>query len=1041
MAEPSTATQSPSVSSSSFGADPSAPSGGSPGSCPALGAKSCGSSCADSFVSSSSSQPVSLFSTSQEGLSSLCSDEPPSEIMTSSLFSSSEMHNTDLTIPHGEKSNVLGSQPILAKEGKDCLALLDAKKMEKPQGTNKGIAYSPVSVAEGVEYNRPSIPASFPDRPAFLSKEVGLMEQQINKDQESKNPNEVAGTDDKTGLDVDDKFTLPTAQKPLTQEPKAQGICTYSLSPSEVSGGDITEKDSPESPFEVIIDKEAFDKEFKDAYKESTNDFGSWAVHIDKESSADILLESNDKLFPLRSKEAGRYPTSALLTRQFSHTTAALEEVSRCVNDIHNFTNEILTWDLVPQAKEESSKSDYITKTTGLDRSEYNSEIPVVNLKSNAHQKFPICSINGSTPIKSASDWAPTSLPQENAVIEKPMPDCLHSAKEISIKGVGGSVQKEDNTLPELPRSPLEKGVSLGSGVATVKVVLPDGHLKGEVNWQSSMLAEATDADSSGESDDTVIEDVPTNISFESNKIQAEKPVSIASAIVKRDEREIEEIVSCSRERKTCETFEGPVSDSEAARVQPDSLERSATGEAACSQVPDQNGVSGDGEQSGSTREVAPEKPVATEKSKLPSVLSPSVLTEREFSLRVTTPAYLESVHEKSVKNVDDSSPEDLIAAFTETREGGIADKHAGKAFQATSEKTSDFKTTLALEVLHETESGGSEIKDITSKHPEQSRETNESTVLDVFPAQGTPAASLDLEQEQLTIKALKELSERKVEKSASVPGNAESPPEEVSKHTFTCDPESSWLQRSSDVLEHKEVNTGSDLGISKKPAISRETTRVDTISSLSKTEVVNKQVLARLLTDFSVHDLIFWRDVKKTGFVFGTTLILLLSLAAFSVISVISYLILALLSVTIGFRVYKSVIQAVQKSEEGHPFKAYLDVDITLSSEAFHNYVNAAMVHINRALKLIIRLFLVEDLVDSLKLAVFMWLMTYVGAVFNGITLLILAELLVFSVPIVYEKYKTQIDHYVGIARDQTKSIVEKIQAKLPGIAKKKAE
>lgn len=44
--------------------------------------------------------------------------------------------------------------------------------------------------------------------------------------------------------------------------------------------------------------------------------------------------------------------------------------------------------------------------------------------------------------------------------------------------------------------------------------------------------------------------------------------------------------------------------------------------------------------------------------------------------------------------------------------------------------------------------------------------------------------------------------------------------------------------------------------------------------------------------------------------------------------------------------------------------------MDITLSSEAFHNYVNAAMVHINRALKLIVRLFLVEDLVDSLKVS-----------------------------------------------------------------------
>lgn len=50
--------------------------------------------------------------------------------------------------------------------------------------------------------------------------------------------------------------------------------------------------------------------------------------------------------------------------------------------------------------------------------------------------------------------------------------------------------------------------------------------------------------------------------------------------------------------------------------------------------------------------------------------------------------------------------------------------------------------------------------------------------------------------------------------------------------------------------------------------------------------------------------------------------MLLLLSLAAFSVISVASYLLLALLCVTITFRIYKSVIQAVQKSSDGHPFK-----------------------------------------------------------------------------------------------------------------------
>ncbi|XP_037590297.1 reticulon-3 isoform X2 [Cebus imitator] len=826
MAEPSAATQSPSISSSSSGAEPSAPGGGggSPGGCPALGTKSCSSSCADSFVSSSSSQPVSLFSTSQ------------------------------------------------------------------------------------------------------------------------------------------------------------------------VSGDGVIEKDSPESPFEVIIDKAAFDKEFKDSYKENTDDFGSWSMHTDRESSEDIS-ETNDKLFPLRNKEAGRYSMSALLSRQFSHTNAALEEVSRCVNDMHNFTNEILTWDLVPQVKQQTDKScERITKTTGLVMSEYNSEIPVVNLKTNTDQKIPVCSVNGSTPItKSTGDWAEASLPQENAITGKPKADPLSSAKEVSIGGVQGNMQKQDDVLAELPESTPEKCDSLGSGVATVKVVLSDDHLKDEMNWQSSALGEITEADSSGESDDTVIEDITAESSFENNKIQAEKPVSIRSTVVKTGEREIKEIPSCKREEETTKNFEELVSDSELHQDWPDILERSPAREAACPKVPDMN-ISLDVKQSDKMSEVVPENPITTQNPKPPSTVSPNVFNETEFSLNVTTSAYLESLHGKNVKHVDDSSPEDLVAAFAETREKGIVASE-GNAFKAGSEKTTDFKTALPVEkVLHENEPGSSEIKDIGSKYSEQSKETNGSEPLGVFPTQGTPVAPLDLEQEQLTIKALKELGERQAEKSASAQHDTELPSEEVLKQTFTFAPES-WPQRSCDILKHN-VKNGSDLGISQKPTAIRETTRVDAVSSLSKTELVKKHVLARLLTNFSVHDLIFWRDVKKTGFVFGTTLIMLLSLAAFSVISVVSYLILALLSVTISFRVYKSVIQAVQKSEEGHPFKAYLDVDITLSSEAFHNYMNAAMVHINRALKLIIRLFLVEDLVDSLKLAVFMWLMTYVGAVFNGITLLILGKM-----------------------------------------------
>ncbi|XP_043097626.1 reticulon-4a isoform X1 [Puntigrus tetrazona] len=189
-----------------------------------------------------------------------------------------------------------------------------------------------------------------------------------------------------------------------------------------------------------------------------------------------------------------------------------------------------------------------------------------------------------------------------------------------------------------------------------------------------------------------------------------------------------------------------------------------------------------------------------------------------------------------------------------------------------------------------------------------------------------------------------------------------------------------------------------------------------------------------------SLVDLLYWRDLQRTGVVFGASLLLLLSLSVCSIISVISYMALALLSVTISFRIYKGILQAVQKSEDGHPFKMYLDKDIGISSELVHKYSDTALGHINCVIKELRRLFLVEDLVDSLKFAVLMWILTYVGALFNGLTVLILGLIGAFSWPVIYEKYQAQIDHYYGLVNKQVKDVVAKIQAKIPG-AKPKTE
>uniref|UniRef100_A0A3B4GI47 Reticulon n=1 Tax=Pundamilia nyererei TaxID=303518 RepID=A0A3B4GI47_9CICH len=183
---------------------------------------------------------------------------------------------------------------------------------------------------------------------------------------------------------------------------------------------------------------------------------------------------------------------------------------------------------------------------------------------------------------------------------------------------------------------------------------------------------------------------------------------------------------------------------------------------------------------------------------------------------------------------------------------------------------------------------------------------------------------------------------------------------------------------------------------------------------------------------------LVHWREPKKSAAAFGLSLLVLLSLATLSVISVVSYLLLACLCVTITFRVYKSVIQAVQKSDEGHPFRSLLERDISVSSESVRQLADQFLIHLNWFSNQTRRLLLVEDLVDSLKLAAVTWVMTYVGAVFNGVTILILADIIFFTTPLIYQKKKAQIDRHVEAVRLKLEETLQSLQDKLPGAVKK---
>uniref|UniRef100_A0A2K6NR44 Reticulon n=1 Tax=Rhinopithecus roxellana TaxID=61622 RepID=A0A2K6NR44_RHIRO len=235
-------------------------------------------------------------------------------------------------------------------------------------------------------------------------------------------------------------------------------------------------------------------------------------------------------------------------------------------------------------------------------------------------------------------------------------------------------------------------------------------------------------------------------------------------------------------------------------------------------------------------------------------------------------------------------------------------------------------------------------------------------------------------------------------------------------------------------------LTTQAEIGGIVKPKVLVKEAEKNLPSGTEKEDRSPSAIFSAELSKTSVVDLLYWRDIKKTGVVFGASLFLLLSLTVFSIVSVTAYIALALLSVTISFRIYRGVIQAIQKSDEGHPFRAYLESEVAISEELVQKYSNSALGHVNCTIKELRRLFLVDDLVDSLKFAVLMWVFTYVGALFNGLTLLILALISLFSVPVIYERHQAQIDHYLGLANKNIKDAMAKIQAKIPGL-KRKAE
>nr|XP_019943971.1 PREDICTED: reticulon-2-like isoform X2 [Paralichthys olivaceus] len=163
-----------------------------------------------------------------------------------------------------------------------------------------------------------------------------------------------------------------------------------------------------------------------------------------------------------------------------------------------------------------------------------------------------------------------------------------------------------------------------------------------------------------------------------------------------------------------------------------------------------------------------------------------------------------------------------------------------------------------------------------------------------------------------------------------------------------------------------------------------------------------------------AVMDLIYWKDTERTGMVLTGLVVGLLTLFQLSIITVFSTASLAVVCVTMSVRIYYQVLHALKWGDGEHPFKSYLDLDISFTGEQAELYMQKAIVMTLSAVDTLKRLVFVGNLFDSLKFLVLMYLVTYLGDLCNGLTLFIICVIALFSLPLFYRQRQEQVDKFI---------------------------
>ncbi|CAM8990485.1 unnamed protein product [Rhodiola kirilowii] len=175
--------------------------------------------------------------------------------------------------------------------------------------------------------------------------------------------------------------------------------------------------------------------------------------------------------------------------------------------------------------------------------------------------------------------------------------------------------------------------------------------------------------------------------------------------------------------------------------------------------------------------------------------------------------------------------------------------------------------------------------------------------------------------------------------------------------------------------------------------------------------------------------DIFLWRDKKASGSVLGgiTAVYVLFELLEYHLLTLVCHL--AILALAVSF-LWSNASTFITKSPPKIP-KVQIPEEPIVEAAEFVRF------EVNRGLTLLRDIALGKDLKKFLGVIAGLWIISILGSCLNFLSLFYISFVLLFTVPVIYEKYEDKVDHYAEKAMHEIKKqyaiFDAKVLSKLP--------